>query len=258
VVPSGLQDRPSTQARLPEARVVRREDLTADLFRLWLVPEIEFEFKPGQYITIGANGIERPYSIASAPYEPLIELFIEYVLPEHGGTLTPILYSRHIGDVLTMRPKAKGLFTLRTGVRNHVMVGTVTGVAPYVSMLRQFVHDRERGVSGLEKHRFFVMEGASHRDEFGYDREFRKLSDKYPDLIQFTCSVSRPWADRNTDWTGPIGRINLLLEEYLHRWSLSKSDTIVYLCGNPGMIDDAKARLIPGGWAVVEERFWRD
>lgn len=26
---------------------------------------------------------------------------------------------------------------------------------------------------------------------------------------------------------------------------------------NPGMIDDVKERLIPRGWSVVEERFWR-
>jgi ferredoxin-NADP reductase len=103
---------------------------TADLFRLWLKPEIEFEFKPGQYITVGAGGIERPYSIASAPYEPLIELFIEYVLPELGGTLTPILYSRRVGDVLTMRTKAKGRFTLQTKVRNHVTVGVISGASP--------------------------------------------------------------------------------------------------------------------------------
>ncbi|MGH9198062.1 MAG: hypothetical protein ACRD1T_20305, partial [Acidimicrobiia bacterium] len=126
--PSQLDDKPISRLRLPQARIVRREDFTDDLFLLWLEPEIKFHFKPGQYITIGAGGIERPYSIVSAPYEPLIELFIEYVLPEHGGTLTPMLYAQHVGDVLTIRPRAKGLFTFRAGARNHVMVGTVTGV----------------------------------------------------------------------------------------------------------------------------------
>jgi ferredoxin-NADP reductase len=80
------------------------------LFLLWLEPSIEFHFTPGQYITVGAGGIERPYSIASAPYETHIELFVEYVLPEYGGKLTPLLYAQHVGDSLTMRPKAKGRF----------------------------------------------------------------------------------------------------------------------------------------------------
>jgi ferredoxin--NADP+ reductase len=255
--PSGLGSAHARHAHLPRAEIVRRQDFTDDLFVLWLDPEVEFTFKPGQYITIGAGGLERPYSIASAPYEPLIELFIEFVLPEHGGKLTPLLYAQHVGDIVTIRPKAKGLFTLRGNVTNHVMVATVTGVAPYVSMIRQFLHDRSSGVKGLERHRFFVMEGASHRDEFVYDKELQRLSEEHPALIQFVCSVSRPWAERNTGWTGPIGRINLLLEEHLDHWKLPLDQTMIYLCGNPGMIDDAKQRVIPKGWSVAEERFWR-
>jgi len=223
---------------------------------LWLEPNIDFEFAPGQYITIGAGGIERPYSIVSAPYEPDLELFVEFVSPEFGGHLTPLLYAQHVGDVLTMRPKPKGRFKLRAEVRNHVMVATVTGIAPYVSMIRQFVHERENGSGSWEDSCFFIMHGASHSDEFVYDRELRNLSTRYPDLIQVVCSVSRPWAERNSDWAGPVGRIHLLIEEYLDRWTLPKDNTLVYLCGHPGMIDEATARLGPRGWAVLAERFW--
>jgi ferredoxin/flavodoxin---NADP+ reductase len=254
---SSLQGTSRAATHLPTARIVRRRDCTDDLFLLRLEPSIEFHFTPGQYITIGAGGIERPYSIVSAPYEPNIELFIEYVLPEHGGTLTPLLYAQHVGDVLTMRPKAKGRFARQPGVTNHVMVATVTGIAPYVSMIRQFIHDRENRPGAQEQSRFFVMQGASHRDEFVYDAELRTLNARYPDLIQFVGSVSRPWADRNAGWTGPTGRINLLIEEYLDRWRLPKADTLIYLCGNPGMVEGASARLIPNGWSVVAERFWR-
>jgi ferredoxin-NADP reductase len=243
--------------RLPTARIVRRRDCTDDLFVIWLEPSIEFHFTPGQYITIGAEGIERPYSIASAPYETAIELFVEYLLPEYGGKLTPLLYAQHVGDVLTMRPKPKGRFIRPARVTNHVMVATVTGIAPYVSMIRQFLHDRESRTGQPDQSRFFVMQGASHHDEFVYDVELRGLSARFPDLIQFVCSVSRPSASRNAGWTGPAGRINLLIEEHLERWRLPKADTLVYLCGNPGMIEDAAARLGPNGWSVVAERFWR-
>ena len=228
-----------------------------DLFLIWLEPSIEFRFEPGQYITIGAGGIERPFSIASAPYEPHIELFVEYVFPEHGGHLTPLLYAHHVGEMLTMRPKAKGRFTRRAGVTNHVMVATVTGIAPYVSMIRQFIHDRETRSDAPEQTRFFVMQGASHRDELVYDTELMTLVLRHPDLVQFVSSVSRPSAERNAGWTGRTGRINLLIEEYLDQWDLPKPDTLIYLCGNPEMIEDASARVTPNGWRVVTERFWR-
>ena len=99
--------------------IVRRRDYTGDLFVIWLKPDVEFRFAPGQYITIGAEGIERPYSIVSAPYEPEIELFIEFVLPEHGGKLTPLLYARHVGD----RPPARstvGISQLPSGARVEI------------------------------------------------------------------------------------------------------------------------------------------
>jgi ferredoxin-NADP reductase len=238
------------------ATIVRRQDFTDDLFVLWLEPNVPFDFTAGQYITIGAGGIERPYSIASAPYVPHIELFVEYLPPEQGGHLTPLLYAQSVGDVLTIRPTAKGRFTLRPGVRNHVMVATVTGIAPYVSMVRQFLHDREIGAGDVQNHRFFVMQGASHQDEFVYDEELQRLSRQHSHAIQFVCSVSRPWAARNAGWTGPVGRIHLLIEEYLQHWALGSDDTVVYLCGHPGMIDEATARLRLCGWTVVAERYW--
>ena len=247
----------SSTASLASARIVRRRDYTNDLFVIWLKPDIEFPFMAGQYVTIGAGGIERPYSIVSAPYEPLIELFIEYVLPEHGGKLTPLLYAQHVGDTVSMRPKAKGRFTLRTEVNHHVMVATVTGVAPYMSMIRQFVHERENGSRVPARMRFFVMQGASHCDEFVYDEELRALQARYPDLLVYVPSVSRPADQRNAAWTGPSGRINMLIEDHVRDWRLPKEDTVVYLCGNPGMIDDAVARLRPNGWNTLAEQYWR-
>ena len=231
---------------------MERKDFTDDLFIVWLEPEVPFSFKPGQYITIGAGDLERPYSIASAPYEPRLELFIEYVWPEYGGKLTPILWAQHVGDIVTMRPRAKGIFTFQPQWKNHVMVGTVTGMAPYVSMVRQYLHEGQSG------HRFFLMEGASHYDEFVYDRELQELEAQHPDWIQAMFTVSRPQAERNAQWTGPGGRVNTLVEEYVARWGLRQEDTLIYACGHPGMIEDVKARMVPKGWTVSEERFWKE
>lgn len=222
---------------------------------LWLKPEIDFTFTPGQYITIGAEGIERPYSIVSAPFEPEIELFIERVAPEQQGKLTPILHRLHPGDTVTMRPRAKGLFTLRTSATHHVMVSTVTGIAPFVSMIRQFIHDHATS-SVRRRDRFFVMHGASYQDELMYARELRELSVQYPDRIDYVGSVSRPSENLNAGWNGLTGRINQRVQEQLAKWSPPKGDTTIYLCGNPGMIEDVKARLQPQGWSIAQEQYW--
>jgi len=240
------------QAKLPRATIAKKQEVAEDLFLIWLRPEVPFNFKPGQYITIGTGGIERPYSIASAPYEDMVELFIEHVLPEHGGKLTPLLWNQHVGETVSMRPKAKGIFVFQPKYHNHVMVGTVTGVAPFVSMVRNALHEKIRG------HHFFVMEGASHQDEFVYDTELERLAENNPDLLTFIPTVSRPEAVRNLSWNGPTGRVNTLVEDYLAKWSLPKEDTLLYLCGNPGMIEWVTDALGNKGWNVDSERFWKE
>ena len=239
-------------AKLPKAWIAKKQEVAEDLFLIWLRPEVPYTFKPGQYITIGTGGIERPYSIASAPHENMVELFIEHVLPEHGGKLTPLLWEQHVGEFVSMRPRAKGIFVFQPQYHNHVLVGTVTGVAPFVSMVRNAVHEKMRG------HQFFIMEGASHQDEFVYDAELERLSENYPEMVTFIPTVSRPQAERNMGWNGATGRVNLLVEDYLAKWSLPKDDTLVYLCGNPGMIEDVTAKLEINDWSVDSERFWKE
>ncbi len=239
-------------AKLPKAWIAKKQEVAEDLFLIWLRPEVPFTFKPGQYITIGTGGIERPYSIASAPHESMVELFIEHVLPEHGGKLTPLLWAQHVGESVSMRPRAKGIFVFQPQYHNHVLVGTVTGVAPFVSMVRNAIHEKMRG------HHFFVMEGASHQDEFVYDAELERLSENYPEMITFIPTVSRPQAERNMGWNGATGRVNTLVEDYLAKWSLPKDDTLIYLCGNPGMIEDVTEKLEAKDWHVDSERFWKE
>jgi ferredoxin--NADP+ reductase len=237
------------------ATIVRRQDHTDDLFVLWLRPQHTLTFKAGQYVTIGVRGIERPYSIVSAPCEPLIELFIERVPPNNGGTLTPILHTLRVGDLVTMRPEAKGRFTLNPAARHHVMVATVTGIAPYISMIRQARRESSTADQAIDRY-FYVLHGASFANEFVYDRELQRVSEEDPCFLQYVRSVSRPSAERNAQWRGAVGRVNEILEAQLVRWSLAKADTVVYLCGHPGMIGDAERRLAPQGWAIAQEQYW--
>ena len=251
--------RPTIRGRFTTCEITRREDLTEDLWKIWLKPAQPFNFKPGQYCTIGAEGIERPYSIVSSPDEAEIELFVELV-PPPDGNLTPVLYDLSVGTELTLRPRAKGIFVFKPEFRNHVMVGTVTGVAPYVSMLRKFLNDAEWNADASvkrEDYRFYVLEGASYLDEFGYDDELSEMADAH-DNIEFFGSVSRPTESRNNDWQGPIGRVNTLVEDFVNQRGLDSAGTVIYACGHPGMIEDVKERYAETSYHVEEERFWKD
>ncbi len=233
---------------LPMATVTKRKDLSSELMFLWLLPETPFTFKPGQYCTIGIENVERAYSIVSGPHEPAIELFVELV-PE--GPLTTKLWNLHDGDKVSIRPRAKGIFLMDKKYTKHFMVSTVTGVVPFVSMLRSYLHSGEVG------HHFYILQGASYQAEFGYREELENLASANPEVVTYIPTVSRPHEETNAGWGGVTGRVNHIVEEYLDKYGLSSEFTMVYACGHPGMIEDVKAIVAPRGFEVTEERFWK-
>ncbi len=237
--------------KLATTAITRRVDINRDLWKIWLDKPEGFSFKPGQYCTIGVEGIERAYSIVSAPYEEEIELFVELV-PPPDGNLTPLLHDMREGQTVSIRPRAKGIFVFDPTFPNQLFVATVTGVVPYLSIIRQYLRDGESG------HRFYVLMGASYVDEFGYDDELTALAAAHSDTIRFVPTISRPGEEPNAGWTGETGRVNTIVEKYVDKWGLSPADTSIYACGHPGMIEDVKDRMIPKHFDVKEERFWKD
>ncbi len=239
-----------TQRELPLAKLLKRLDITDDLIVIKLKPQVEFDFKPGQYCTLGLEGIERAYSIVSAPHEPTLEIFVELV-PLPDGVLTPRIWKLQLGDSMTIRPRAKGIFTLDQRYHHHLMVATVTGIAPYVSFLRSYFH------TGGQGHRFYVLQGASYQDEFTYKEELEAMARDHSDVVTYVATVSRPQEERNSGWNGQEGRVNLIVEDYIERWALDPQTALPYACGHPGMIEDMKEHLTPKGFKVKEERFWK-
>ena len=239
-----------TIASLPKAKVVDRKDITQDLMIIRLQPEIDFSFKAGQYCTLGIDSIERAYSIVSAPHEEALEIFVELV-PPPDGALTPLMWNLDVGDSLSIRPRAKGIFTMDERYTRHLMVATVTGIAPFMSTVRSYIH------RGCEGHVFYVLQGASYVDEFTYKEEMEDLAESHPETIVYVPTVSRPTEQRNEGWTGVTGRVNTIVEEYVEEFDLEPEGTTVYACGHPGMIEDAKEKLAPKGFRLKEERYWK-
>ena len=247
---------PSTAAsrdrttNLPRARLVERIDYTDDLMVIKMEPQgFDFKFKPGQYCTLGLDGIERAYSIVSAPHESALEIFVELV-PE--GELTPRMWDMEIGDTMSLRPRPKGIFLMDNSATQHLMLGTVTGIAPFVSMVRDHLH------YGRDGHHFYVVEGASYLDEFVYDVELSQLAADHPDIVTFVPAISRPTEERNAGWEGATGRLNNIVADQLVHLGLDQSQTLIYACGHPGMIEASREIVTADGWRWTEERFWKE
>ncbi|MFV2072220.1 MAG: ferredoxin--NADP reductase [Thermoanaerobaculales bacterium] len=178
--------------------------------------------------------IRRAYSIASSPEEAdFLELYITLV---RSGALTPRLWALKPGDHLWLGRKFSGLFTLDDlpGSAHVVLMATGTGLAPYMSMLRGFLlRESQRKVA--------VLHGARHSWDLGYRSELQTLQRLFPDF-DYIPIVSRP-EEEALPWTGHRGYVQELWQRgtVAERWGFSPepATTHVFLCGNPGMIDQA-------------------
>ncbi|MEM6393532.1 MAG: ferredoxin--NADP reductase [Planctomycetota bacterium] len=227
------------------------------------------DFTPGQYTTLGLttqlptntpNGnppkrpklVRRAYSIASAPRtKDHIEFFIVQV---DDGQLTPSLFDLYPGDDLFMDPRIKGQFTLDPVPPDQtlVMVATGTGLAPYLSMYRQF-KDLPPGQRPW-KH-LVVLHGSRLAQDLGYHDELQTAAAHDPSLTYLATTTREP---DDSPWTGLRGRVT----EHLHPdrfhdltgLPLDPQNTHVFLCGNPDMIDQAEAELTPLGFSTHTPR----
>jgi ferredoxin/flavodoxin---NADP+ reductase len=248
----------SVSDKFYSARIVERRNISDDLLVMQLDPGGDFQFVPGQYATLGVltpeKHHERAYSIASAPHEKFMEFFIELV-PQ--GALTPRLFSHQVGDEITLRKSARGRFTLdkASGRPNHLLLATVTGVAPFVSYVRS-LYQKWKNVEFIGEERLYLLEGASGAIELGYREELERLSQDVP-WFSYTSTISRPWDDPS--WRGETGRVDDLVRKYADAWGLAPHNTTAYLCGHPSMVENVKGILNRRGWqkgAVKEEIYF--
>jgi len=233
------------EAAAANSRVLALRRVSPELIVLRLSRPAGLDYVAGQHIKLRVGDVTRTYSLVSAPYQPHLELFIEL---HAGGAMSAALLALREGDPVQVLA-AKGDFALSPAKSNHVMVATVTGIAPFISLLRQSLHDGAlRGV-------YHLLHGASYQDEFGYGEELARLAAQYPARLHYVPAISRPGEPRNAGWRGATGRIVDLVAPYLRQHGLSAASTAIYACGHPGMVGSVRKLLRPQGYEIRVEPY---
>jgi ferredoxin/flavodoxin---NADP+ reductase len=214
-------------------------------------------FLPGQYVAIGTGGVERAYSIASAPSERRwLEFLIRFARePATVSPFTHLLWKMPAGARLHIGEKIAGRFTLeRTSPagdrRVKLLVASGTGLAPFASMVR---HRRSSGgataLAGI-----VVLHGASHPHELAYREELADAATRYG--LGYVPTISRPQS--HPDWTGATGRVETLLDDgRVPSVELHPDRTAVYVCGFRDTIAGTLRRLLGRGFIPEDRRLRR-
>ncbi len=169
----------------------------------------KFEFIPGQCVNIGLVGgaVNREYSTYSSVQE---KKYLEFLIRKvEGGFVSVGVSKLKPGQEVTL-DGAYGRFTLREEdiKKKFVFIASGTGIAPFHSFVKSY--------PGLDYH---VIHGIRSADE-QYDRaDYEKK--------RYTACVSQ---GKGGDFSGRV-------TSYLSSQKLSQ-DSIYYICGNHGMIND--------------------
>jgi ferredoxin-NADP reductase len=164
--------------------------------------------------------VSHSYSIASAPYETLLQRYLEFYVILHvddrgqPGRLTESLFQMEAeaDNTITFFYKITGDFTLEkraAGYNNVVMVGTGSGLAPFASMIKQLHYDAAQG--RRSDVRYTLFHGNRGYQELGYHEELTVIEASRRLDFVYVPTVSRPSKQDHENAGVGKGRANNLL-----------------------------------------------
>ncbi|WP_133139733.1 ferredoxin--NADP reductase [Legionella genomosp. 1] len=210
-----------------------------------------FTYLPGQFISIhfdrDGKQLKRSYSIANVPLcDNRIEFAAGFV---ENGPGTAFLFNLQPGDVIQISGPFGRLTLKDEPPKRYLLVATSTGVTPYRAMLPEL----KRRMEMNPDLKLVILFGGQTRSDVLYENEFLELAKAFPQQVIFRAQLSRE----------PSGSLiehqcSGYVQHAFTELSLNPEEDIVYLCGNPGMIDESFELLKSKGFAtqqVIREKY---
>jgi ferredoxin/flavodoxin---NADP+ reductase len=236
-------------ANFKQESVLSVHHWTDNLFSFKTTRDPSFRFRNGEFVMIGLEIGDKPllraYSVASANYEPHLEFF-SIKVPD--GPLTSRLQHLKEGDRIIVGRKTTGTLVIDnlTNGRNLYLIGTGTGLAPFLSVIKDpETYDR------FDK--IVLLHGCRRVAELAYGE---LITEKLPrdnligelireQLIYYPTVTRDPFRNR--------GRITNLITSGklfsdLSLPGLDATKDRVMICGSPALLADTKAILIEKGF----------
>lgn len=184
------------------------------------------QFVPGQFITLllknEAGEIKRrSYSISNPPGESTLAIAISYV---KGGIASETLFNLKEGETVRAMGPAGRLVIPEETVKRYLLVGTGTGIAPYRAMLPEIAKRQEVQVE--------IILGVQYRHSALYSEDFLAFCKTHPNC-RFHACLSREAEDFH-----PHERKGYVQSTFTDL-NVNPLEDVIYLCGNPNMIDDS-------------------
>jgi ferredoxin-NADP reductase len=217
---------------------LRNDVIARDVYECAFTKPEGFTFRPGQFVLFRVPLVDDPtdiqpraYSIASAPEDPEL-LFVIKLKP--GGRASRWLEEVLCPGVTIDMQGPFGVFCIPDSSQQPcVLVGTGTGVAPFLSIIRSAFH------RGDARPLDMVFGARSEEDLFWVDALTTLMQKHEPFRLHLALSQPTP------AWTGHRGRVQTLVPLI----APGIAGAHVFICGSPPMVDEVK-KLCLEQWGV--------
>ncbi|PID36358.1 MAG: hypothetical protein CR993_05850, partial [Rhodobacterales bacterium] len=226
-VDSVVAQRPDLSQCVQEATVADKTYTAPDIVILRLEPATEIQWQPGQVISLmNANDDVRSYSLVSGKDDYFMELHIR-IYPE--GAVSSWVDSLSVGDAVRFQgPTGEFIYDDSMADRPLLLIGTGTGGGVLTGLVKQALAKGHRGPIHL------YHGGRTAGDLYLSEH----LADFPADRVTITQAASREAVGEQ-----PPARVaELAFDQYP-----DLTETHIFLCGNPDMIENARVHAMGNG-----------
>lgn len=199
---------------------------------LELTNQEAFKFKAGQFVMLhvpvegAAKPALRAYSIASTEEQTNgFKLIFKYV---ENGVASKFVWALKGDEILKMTGPFGKVFFQEPPTEQVVFLNTGSGISQHFC----FIESKMKQYPNLKYKLYF---GVRHESDIFYESEMQRLKKSLPNF-EYHYVLSRP----QESWTGKKGYV----QNFLNETNYKEIPTTFYLCGNGGMIKDAKHQLL--------------
>jgi NAD(P)H-flavin reductase len=211
-----------------QAEIVDIDRVTADtyLISLHILDEVEFSYRPGQFIMVSVFGLgECPISITSTPTRDTLQICIR-----RAGRITRGIMDSMIGDVLGVRGPCGNGFPLEEMKKNILITGGGSGFATLRSLIN-YIMDRRSSFGDVA-----VAYGARTKKDLYFMQEYKGWQ-----MAGIQVGITVDVGDES--WTGNVGMVTSLLDK------VEMSSGSAVICGPPIMMKAVASKLMAKGFA---------
>ncbi len=229
-------------AKPHHTRVQSVDFLSPRVLRVFLERPSGFEYEAGQFVQLvrTADGLMRPYSLASLPGGERLELHVAR-LP--GGAMSGWLADAAGAEVEIRGPFGECTYLPGAPERRLVLAGTGTGLAPLLGVVRAALAAQHRAPIEL-------VWGGRSPDAFYLMDELLALALQHPTL---RITLSLAGADGMDFAVAPPLMVDRRpLEELLLENKSALAEQTTYLCGNADLVRALKKQLFLAGASLQD------